>query len=175
MYHIVMHRITCQMLSRITSVYLSLDTFFQTCSSLPASRKDETVFLGLPTSGGLNHLPVLQICVCLCSCYLCVLLLCLLGLCCRLFAYCLFRFCGSPASPATRGWRGWWPPQPPGGCTCERLAEYGWKSHRVFVVKKNLSRASMYCYMREQPRGMVSSNSRFQTVLFQQYSANLSD
>ena len=55
-----------------------------------------------------------------------------------------------------------------------RLAEYGWKPHRVFLGQKSLSRASMYWYMREKRRGTVSSNSRFQTELFQQYSANLS-
>ena len=56
----------------------------------------------------------------------------------------------------------------------ERLAEYGWKPHRDLLAQKSLSRASIYWYMRETQRGTVSSNSRFQTVLFQQCSANLS-
>ena len=38
--------------------------------------------------------------------------------------------------------------------------------------QKNLS--STYWYMLEKQRGMVSSNSRFQAVLYRQYSANLS-
>ena len=50
----------------------------------------------------------------------------------------------------------------------ERLAEYGWKPHRV-VLGSNTS----YWYMCEKQRGTVSSNWLFQTVLFQQYSANL--
>ena len=56
----------------------------------------------------------------------------------------------------------------------ERLAEYGWKPHRDCLAQRNLSRASIYWYMREQQRGTVSSNSRVQTALVQQYSANLS-
>ena len=48
--------------------------------------------------------------------------------------------------------------------SCERLAEYGWKPHRVFSAQNNLLRASIYWYMREQQRGTVSSNSRFQTA-----------
>ena len=56
----------------------------------------------------------------------------------------------------------------------ERLAEYGWKPHQMFVAQKCLSRASIYWYMHETKEGTVSSNSRFQTVSFQQYSANLS-
>ena len=54
------------------------------------------------------------------------------------------------------------------------LAEDGWKPHRVSLVQKRLSRASIYWYMREQQRGTVSSNSRFQIVPFQQHSAKLS-
>ena len=57
---------------------------------------------------------------------------------------------------------------------CERLAEYGWKPHRDFLARKSQSPAPFYWYMRETQRGTVSSNSRFQTILFQQYSANLS-
>ena len=57
----------------------------------------------------------------------------------------------------------------------ERLAEYGWRPHRDFLDRKNLQRASTYWYMREKQRGTVSSNSRFQMVLVQQYSANLSN
>ena len=56
----------------------------------------------------------------------------------------------------------------------DRLAEYGWKPHRDCLARKNLSRASVYWHMHETQRGTVSSKSRFQTVLFQQYSANLS-
>ena len=51
---------------------------------------------------------------------------------------------------------------------------YSWKPHRDRLAKQNLSQASIHWYMREQRRGMVSSNSRSQTVLFQQHSANLS-
>ena len=46
--------------------------------------------------------------------------------------------------------------------------------HRFFVAQANISRASIYLYMRGKQGGTVSSNSRFQTVQFQQYSANLS-
>ena len=56
----------------------------------------------------------------------------------------------------------------------ERLAEYGWKPHRASLALKGLSRASIYWYMREKQRRTVSSNSNCQTVLVQQYSANLS-
>ena len=40
----------------------------------------------------------------------------------------------------------------------------------LFSCQNSLSRASTYWYMRENQRGTVSSNSRFRTVLFQQYS-----
>ena len=56
----------------------------------------------------------------------------------------------------------------------ERLAEFGWKPHRDLLAQKSLSRASIYWHMRETQRGTVSSNSRFRTVLIQQYSADLS-
>ena len=56
----------------------------------------------------------------------------------------------------------------------ERGADYGRKPHRDCLPPKNLSWASIYWYMREQLRGTVSSNTTFQTVPFQQYSANLS-
>ena len=55
----------------------------------------------------------------------------------------------------------------------ERLAEYGWKPHRVFLAQKTTLRGSIYWYMRERQRCTVSSNSRSQTALFPQYSANL--
>ena len=52
------------------------------------------------------------------------------------------------------------------------FAEYGWKLHWVTGIimreQTKLSRASSYCYMREQERGTISVNSRFQTVLLQQ-------
>ena len=61
------------------------------------------------------------------------------------------------------------------GSPClERLAEYGWKPHRFSLAQRGLSRASIYWYMHEQQRRTVSSNWRRQTVLFQQYSTNLS-
>ena len=53
----------------------------------------------------------------------------------------------------------------------ERLAEYAWKPHRICLAQTKLSPASFDCYMREKQRGKVSSNPRFQTVLFQEYSA----
>ena len=56
----------------------------------------------------------------------------------------------------------------------QSLAEYGWKPHRIVGAQKSISRASTHWYMREKQGGTVSSNSRFQTVLFKQYSANLS-
>ena len=56
----------------------------------------------------------------------------------------------------------------------ERLAEYGRKPHRDVLAQKGISLASIYWYMRETQKGTVSSNSRFKTVLVQQYSANLS-
>ena len=56
----------------------------------------------------------------------------------------------------------------------ERLAERDRKPHRDLLARKSLSRASTYMCMREQQRGTVSSNSRFQTALIQQYSADLS-
>ena len=42
------------------------------------------------------------------------------------------------------------------------------------MAQRKLSAASFHWYMRDKQRGTVSSNSRFQTVLFQQCSANLS-
>ena len=66
--------------------------------------------------------------------------------------------CGRPAAaPRLRGWRN----------TVGSLIE-------MFRLKRKLSRASIYWHMREKQRGTVSSNSRFQTVLFQQCSANRS-
>ena len=47
-------------------------------------------------------------------------------------------------------------------------------SSSSYWVNRNLSRASMYWHTLEQKMGTVSSNSQFQTALFQQYSANLS-
>ena len=44
----------------------------------------------------------------------------------------------------------------------------------ILQLNKNLSRASIYWCICETPRGTVSSNSRFQAVLFQQYFADLS-
>ena len=41
-------------------------------------------------------------------------------------------------------------------------------------LNKNILQASSYSYMLKHGEGTVSSNSRFQTVLFQQYAANLS-
>ena len=58
---------------------------------------------------------------------------------------------------------------------CERLAECGWKPDRYLLAQTNLSMASTYWYMHATESVTVSSNSRFQTVLFQQHSANLSD
>ena len=57
------------------------------------------------------------------------------------------------------------------GTDTERLAEYGWKPHRDLWAQIKQLRASIQWYMRKTQR----ANSRFQTVLFQQYSANLSD
>ena len=56
----------------------------------------------------------------------------------------------------------------------EMLAEYGWKPHRDFLAQKKQSPAPVHWYVHEQLKGTVFSNWRFQTVLFQQYSANLS-
>ena len=55
----------------------------------------------------------------------------------------------------------------------------GWRSTvgnliEIVWLQQKLSLASVYWHMRETQRGTVSSNSRFRTVLFQQYSANLS-
>ena len=47
-------------------------------------------------------------------------------------------------------------------------------SSRFLGSNKNTSPASFYWYVREKQKGTVSSNLRFQTVPFQQYSANLS-
>ena len=49
-----------------------------------------------------------------------------------------------------------------------------WKLIEIVWLKPNLSRASIYWYMHEQQRRTVSSNLRSPTVLYQQYSANLS-
>ena len=49
-------------------------------------------------------------------------------------------------------------------------AEYGWKLR----LNKEVSQASVYRHMRKTTGGTVSSISRFQTVLFQQHPANLS-
>ena len=59
--------------------------------------------------------------------------------------------------PLLRGWRN----------SARDLVEF-------FSGQQSLSWASMYRYTREKQRDTVSSNSRFQTVLFQQYSPNLS-
>ena len=56
-----------------------------------------------------------------------------------------------------------------------RLAEYGRKPHRECWAQKSLSRTSTNWHARKAQRGAVSSNSRFQAVLIQRYSANLSD
>ena len=53
----------------------------------------------------------------------------------------------------------------------ERLAEYGIE---LFWLKKHITGFILLAYMREQQRDTASSTSRFQTVLFQQYSAKLS-
>ena len=55
----------------------------------------------------------------------------------------------------------------------------GWRSRvgdliEVVWLNKNLSRAPIYRYVREKEGGTVSSSSRFQTLLVQRYSANLS-
>ena len=60
---------------------------------------------------------------------------------------------------------------------CERLAEYGWKPHRIVLAHTDKSRSSNFWHMREPQRRQrctVSWNSRFQTVQIQQHSANLS-
>ena len=54
------------------------------------------------------------------------------------------------------------------------MPEYGWKPHRVVLANRKLLSASCYWYIRQKQRGTVSSNSRFQTVLVQQFSANIS-
>ena len=56
----------------------------------------------------------------------------------------------------------------------ERLAEHGWKPHQTCVAQKQQLQASAYRHMRKHQGSTISSNPRFQTVLFQQYSANLS-
>ena len=55
----------------------------------------------------------------------------------------------------------------------ERLAEYSRKPRRVFLGRTNLSRASIYWYIREKQRGAVSSNATLQMIEFQQFFANL--
>ena len=52
------------------------------------------------------------------------------------------------------------------GASCERLAEYGWKPHRVLVAPKNQSQAPIYWYVRETQGGTISSSSRFQAVYY---------
>ena len=51
----------------------------------------------------------------------------------------------------------------PGSCAhnIERLAECGWKPHRIVVAQTNLSRPSICWCTCEKQRGSVSSNSRF--------------
>ena len=56
----------------------------------------------------------------------------------------------------------------------ERLAEYGRKPHRDLLAQQTISRASTHWRMFETQRGTASSNSRFQAVLLQQCSANIS-
>ena len=56
----------------------------------------------------------------------------------------------------------------------ERFAEYGWKPHRVLSAQKAYHRPHVIHICVSKQRGAVSSNSRSQRVLFQQYSANLS-
>jgi hypothetical protein len=65
-------------------------------------------------------------------------------------------------------------PPPSSTTLVEKLAEYDWKPHCVFLAQKSRSWASIYWYMREKQRGTVSTDLRFQTVQFKQYSANLS-
>ena len=62
-----------------------------------------------------------------------------------------------PPLPWMRGWRK----------TVGNLIEFS-------SAQRGLSRASIYWYMREQQKSTVSSTSRSQTILFQQYSAILS-
>ena len=57
----------------------------------------------------------------------------------------------------------------------EWLPKHSWKPNRDVLVQTSQLPASFAWYMREQQRGTVSSKSRFQTVLVQQYSANLSE
>ena len=63
----------------------------------------------------------------------------------------------APRKTCLRGWRK----------TVGNLIESVWPP-------TNISQASIYWYMRDKQKGTVSSNSRFQTGLFQQYSAILS-
>ena len=61
------------------------------------------------------------------------------------------------------------------GGELERLTNTVGNLIEICWINKHLSKASNDWYMmRETQRGKVSSNSRFQTVPFQQYSANLS-
>ena len=64
--------------------------------------------------------------------------------------------------------------RPSGMSLAERLTEYGWKPHRDCLAQKNISRASTYLVYACKTEGYGLSNSRSQTVLFQQYSVNLS-
>ena len=56
----------------------------------------------------------------------------------------------------------------------ERLAEYGWRPHRIGVARANLLEASIYRCKHNKQGSTVSSNSRSETALLQQYSASLS-
>ena len=67
------------------------------------------------------------------------------------------RVCAAADTECLRGWRN----------TVGNLID-------ICLAPKSLSPASFYWYMREQQRGTVSSNSRFQTALLQQCSASLS-
>ena len=56
----------------------------------------------------------------------------------------------------------------------EMLAEYGWKPHQELLTKKQQIPAQFEWYTHGKLWGTVLSNSKHQTVLVQQYSANLS-
>ena len=56
----------------------------------------------------------------------------------------------------------------------ERLAEHGWKPHRVFLGSKKLITGLDILVYAWTTGGTVSSNSRFQAASFQRYSAKLS-
>ena len=64
-------------------------------------------------------------------------------------------------------------------CHCRTVSLRGWRNtvgNLIDIVwfEQNLSQASIYWHLREQQRGTVSSNPRFQTVPFRQSSADLS-